>query len=101
MPKRPLTESIRNTCIFGGPSLAGHAVSPPIETFPPATRGALRAALSSGYTRIGFLDGAIEQSERLPLPELREALATPGVTILGGASMGAVRAAQLESEGMR
>jgi hypothetical protein len=60
----------------------------------------LSAAVRSGYTRIGFADGAIEESERLPLRELREALATPGVVVVGGASMGAVRAAQLDSEGM-
>jgi hypothetical protein len=34
------------------------------------------------------------------LRELREALAVPGITLLGGASMGAVRAVQLECEGM-
>jgi hypothetical protein len=99
--ERPRKKSVSDTCIFAGPSLAGHTVPPQIETFPPATRGALRAALTSGYTRVGFVDGAIEESERLPLWELREALATPGVTVLGGASMGAVRAVQLESAGMR
>jgi hypothetical protein len=101
MPNRSVNKSIRNTCIFAGPSLAGHTAPPQIETFPPATRGALTAALTSGYTRIGFVDGALEESERLPLRELREALATPGVTVLGSASMGAVRAVQLESAGMR
>ena len=101
MPNRSVNKSIRNTCIFAGPSLAGHTAPPQIETFPPATRGALTAALASGYTRIGFVDGAIEESERVPLRELREALATPGVTVLGGASMGAIRAVQLASDGMR
>jgi len=55
----------------------------------------------SGYRRIGLVDGAVEESERLSLSELKEALATPGVMVLGAASMGAVWAAQLESEGMR
>jgi hypothetical protein len=87
--------------VFAGPSLSGHSLPADIEAFPPATRGALTAALRSGYTNIGFIDGAVEESERLPLRELREALATPGMTLLGGASMGAVRAAQLASEGMR
>jgi hypothetical protein len=101
MPNRTVKKGTRDTCIFAGPSLAGHTAPPQIETFPPARRGALSAALTSGYTRIGFVDGALEESERLPLRELREALATPGVTVLGGASMGAVRAVQLESAGMR
>ncbi len=97
---RFVNKRTRNTCIFAGPSLAGQSVPPEIEMFPPATQGALTAAVTSGYTRIGFIDGAIEEGERLPLRELREALATPGVTLLGGASMGAVRAVQLESSGM-
>ena len=92
---------MRNACIFAGPSLAGRTLPPDIQTFPPATRGALTAALTSGYRRIGFVDGAIEDGERLPVRELREALARPGVTVVGGASMGAVWAVQLESEGMQ
>ena len=57
--------------------------------------------MSSGYTRIGFVDGAIEHRSRVPLRELREAVATPEVEVFGAASMGAVRAVQLESKGMR
>jgi hypothetical protein len=91
----------KRACVFAGPSLAGQALPPDIEVLPPATRGALTAAVRAGYTRIGFVDGAVEENERLPLRELREALAAPGVAVLGGASMGAVRAVQLESEGMR
>ena len=92
---------MRQACIFAGPSLSGHTLPPHIHRLPPATRGALRAAVRSGYTRIGFVDGALEENERLPLREICEALATPGVMLLGGASMGAVCAVQLESEGMR
>ena len=92
---------IKHACVFAGPSLAGDDLPDHIASFPPATRGALTAAVTSGYRRIGFIDGAVEESECLPLSELRDALAIPGVTVLGGASMGAVRAAQLQSEGMR
>jgi len=91
----------KHACVFAGPSLADCTLPPDIEALPPATRGALTAAVRSGYTRIGFIDGAIDEGERLPLRELREALATPGIAVLGGGSMGAVRAAQLESEGMQ
>lgn len=101
MPGRPVNKRTKDTCVFAGPSLAGQSIPPGVEAFPPATRGALTAALTSGYTRIGLVDGAVEESERLPLQELRDALAVPGVTVLGGASMGAVRAAQLESSGMQ
>jgi hypothetical protein len=61
----------------------------------------LTAVVKAGYTRIGFIDGAIEDGSRLPLRELKEALAVPRVDLFGGASMGAIRAARLESAGMR
>jgi hypothetical protein len=101
MPKKSLYRRIKRACVLAGPSLVGQALPSDIERLPPATRGALNAAVKSGYTHIGFIDGAVEESERLPLRELREALATPGVTVVGGASMGAIRAVQLESNGMR
>lgn len=91
----------KKACIFAGPSLDARRVPPQIAIFPPATRGALRAALASGYTRIGFVDGVVEGKDRLPLREIREALATPGVAVFGGADLGAIRAVQLRSVGMR
>jgi len=91
----------KEACVFAGPSLSGQALPADITIFPPATRGAVTAAITSGYRRIGFIDGAVEENERLPLRELREALAIPGITLFGAASMGAVRAAQLTSAGMR
>src|SRR4051794_13329072 len=87
-------------CIFCGPSLSGHVISTGIDAFPPATRGSLAAAVRAGYRRIGFVDGAVDEPERLPLQELRQALATPGVSLYGAASMGAVRAVQLAPSGM-
>ena len=101
MPSRSVKKTAKKACIFAGPSLAGLPVPPEIDRFPPATRGALSAALAAGYKRIGFIDGAIEGSDRVPLQELREALATPGVSVLGAASMGAVRAVQLAAAGMQ
>ena len=98
--KRP-TWPIKRACVFAGPSLSGCTPPARIDLLPPATQGALTAAVSVGYTRIGFIDGAVEDANRLPLGELRQALATPGVQVLGGASMGAIRAVQLGAAGMR
>jgi hypothetical protein len=89
------------SCVFLGPSLGEHAPPRGIDVLPPATRGALTAAVRAGYTRIGFIDGAIDGGNRLPLSELRQALAVPHIEVLGGASMGAIRAVQLQSSGMR
>lgn len=101
MPDRRLDDRIRRACVFCGPSLSGHAPPHGVDVYPPATRGAVAEAVNAGYKAIGFIDGALEQADRVPLAELRTALARPGVLLLGGASMGAVRAAQLEAAGMR
>jgi len=87
-------------CIFAGPSLAGYSAPSGIDVYPPATRGALDAAVRAGYRRIGFIDGAIEHGSRLPRREIARALRVPGLELFGGASMGAVRATELQSEGM-
>jgi hypothetical protein len=99
MPKRCLTARALHTCVFAGPSTAGHTPDG-FQLRPPATRGALIDAVRCGYTRLAFIDGAIEHSEQVPLRELREVLAIPGVQVFGAASMGAVRAVQLAHCGM-
>ena len=88
-----------HACVFVGPSLAGYSVPCGIDVFPPATRGALDAAVRAGYRRIGIIDGSIYGS-RLPRREIARALAVPGLALYGGASMGAVRAAEMQAEGM-
>ena len=90
-----------HACIFCGPSLSGLAPPQHVDVYPPATRGALAQAANAGYKVIGFIDGALEQADRVPLSELRATLARPGVVLFGGASMGAVWAARLRTSGMR
>jgi hypothetical protein len=101
MFQRRLHEKSARACVFCGPSLSGKTPPEGIDVYPPATRGAFAAAVSAGYEVMGFIDGAIEQADRVPLAELRSVLERPGIVVLGGASMGAVRAVQLESAGMR
>jgi hypothetical protein len=100
MPKHCLTTRAARTCVFAGPSTAGHAVDR-FQLRPPAARGALIDAVRSGFTRLAFIDGAIDHSDRVPLRELRQVLAIPGVQVFGAGSMGAVRAVQLARCGMR
>jgi hypothetical protein len=93
--------TMKRACVFVGPSLADRAELPGVDLLPPATRGTVAAALQAGYTRIGIVDGAIEGASRLTLRELRSALRLPDVELVGGASVGAIRAAQLQAAGMR
>lgn len=101
MRHKRLTRSMKRACVFAGPSLSRCTPPAAIDVLPPATRGSLTAAVSAGYTHIGFIDGAVEDANVLPPEELMQALATPGVEVLGGASMGAIRAVQLRGAGMR
>lgn len=101
MPDKRLTKPMTRACVFAGPSLSGCTPPARIDLLPPATRGSLNAAVAAGYKHIGLIDGAVEDANRLPLGELRKALATPDVEVLGGASMGAIRAVQLGPAGMR
>jgi hypothetical protein len=86
--------------VFAGPSLARRDVPPGIEVLPPATRGALAGAVRAGFTRIAFVDGALDAASQVPLRELRQILAYPEIQVFGAASMGAIRAVQLAAFGM-
>jgi hypothetical protein len=99
-PKRCPTIRATRTCVFAGPSTAGQALDG-FQLRPPATRGAVIEAVRSGFTRIAFIDGAIDHRDQVPLRELRLVLAIPEVQLFGAASMGAIRAVQLANYGMR
>lgn len=88
------------SCIFAGPSLYGLPDAAGIDTLPPAGRGDIEAAIRAGYTHLGMIDGAIED-DAVPVSELRNALEHPDIRLWGAASMGAVRAAELNDAGMR
>ena len=100
MSKRCVRGRASRACVFAGPSTAGQSLDG-FELRPPASRGALIEAARSGFTRLAFIDGAIDPGEQVPLRELREVLAMPQVQVFGAASMGAVRAVQLAHSGMR
>ncbi len=66
---------------------------------PPIRRGDLPAAVCDGYNLIGIIDGEFFQSLAVSPKEILAALHS-GRTIVGGASMGALRAAELAAHGM-
>ena len=90
--------------LFVGPSLpAAEARAAfgggPLTLLPPATQGDVLAALALQPRVIGLVDGAFDGRPAVLHKELLHALAG-GVHVLGAASMGALRAAELHVFGM-
>ncbi|WP_410567058.1 TfuA-like protein [Amycolatopsis sp. cmx-4-61] len=88
--------------LFVGPSLpdaADLARNPAVEVLPPVSAGDLpRLSLEAGDV-VGIVDGYFHQVGAVRHKEVL-ALLSEGVRVLGAASMGALRAAELDSFGM-
>jgi len=87
------------TCLFAGPSLAGVAVPGTIHRFGPVALGGVFRAVEAGYRRIGIVDGLFGNVPSVWHKEILFAL-SQGVEVVGAASMGALRAAELSAYGM-
>lgn len=88
-------------CIFVGPSLHGVADRPSeIDFLPPAARGDLIRAAAGGARWIGLIDGYFGTCASVWHKEILYALSI-GCHVWGGASMGALRAAECRAFGMR
>lgn len=87
--------------IFVGPSLpdAVSLAGKEIRILPPAAQGDVLAAVEQGANVIGLVDGGFEYTAPVWHKEILHALSL-GVTVLGAASMGALRAAECHSFGM-
>jgi hypothetical protein len=87
--------------IFAGPSLSGLEKSAlALRIRPPAAQGDIARAVLDGATVIGLIDGVYETTAAVWHKEILYAL-QQGVTVLGGASMGALRAAECAAFGMQ
>jgi hypothetical protein len=87
---------------FLGPSLPARearALSPGLRVLPPARQGDLWRALTLRPRAIALIDGVFESQPSVWHHEILAALAS-GVRVVGGASMGALRAAELHEHGM-
>ncbi|MGB9979120.1 TfuA-related McrA-glycine thioamidation protein [Methanobacterium sp.] len=91
----------KNIIIFIGPSLSGDEASKILEADyrPPIQRGDIAAALHDNPDIIGIIDGVFHQQPAVSHREILDAL-KKGITIVGGASMGALRASELDDFGM-
>jgi TfuA protein len=91
----------KNIIIFLGPSLSADDASKILDADyrPPIQRGDVTAALKDNPDIIGIIDGVFHQQPAVSHREILAAL-KKDVTVVGGASMGALRAAELDDFGM-
>jgi hypothetical protein len=87
--------------VFLGPSLEQSEAERilPATYRPPAKRGDLLAAVGDGATIIGLIDGVFHQESAVAHREILAAI-RHGVTVVGASSMGALRAAEMDTLGM-
>lgn len=88
--------------IFTGPSLSKEEAKLIFENatyLPPIKRGDAEKALERGAKIIGIIDGVFHQDVAISPREIFEVL-KKGVIVVGGSSMGALRAAELDEFGM-
>jgi hypothetical protein len=87
--------------VFLGPSLEPDAARAllPAEYRPPAKRGDLLRAVQDGATIIGLIDGVFHQESAVAHREILTAI-KKGVRVVGASSMGALRAAEMDTLGM-
>ena len=86
--------------LFAGPSLSGqHPDLTGIDLRPPARQGDLHRAVCDGADAIGLIDGVFGFVPSVWHKEILFAL-SQGIRVLGGASLGALRAAECHSFGM-
>jgi len=87
--------------VFLGPSLdlATAEGILPADYRPPAKRGDLLAAAGEGAAIIGLIDGVFHQESAVAHREILAAV-KKGVKVVGSSSMGALRAAEMDTLGM-
>jgi len=92
---------MHRTIVFLGPSLDRHSAEQilPAEYRPPARRGDILAAVRDGAKIICLIDGVFHQDSAVGHREILSALKA-GVRVIGASSMGALRAAELDTLGM-
>lgn len=90
------------TAVFLGPSLdlATARARLPANYYPPVRMGDIYRLLATGVRTIAIIDGVFHQTTPVWQREILSAL-EEGIEVVGGASMGALRAAELSPFGMR
>ena len=91
-----------SVCIFVGPTLSREAVVSVLDAqcLPPAAQGDVYRAARLRPRAIGIIDGYFSGAPSVWHKEILWAL-SQGIAVFGSSSMGALRAAELHSFGMR
>ncbi len=85
--------------VFAGPSLSGETLAAPFERLPPAAAGDMLRLLAGPPCTIVLIDGVFDARPAVWHKEVLVLMAR-GFRVIGAASMGALRAAELHSFGM-
>lgn len=90
-----------STVIFAGPTIYPRpaSVGPAVSILPPAGKGDLLRAAENGAHAIGLIDGVFENAPSVWHKEILYCI-DRGISVLGSASMGALRAAECARFGM-
>jgi hypothetical protein len=91
---------VNESCVFVGPTRVPKKAYPQIDFFPPAALGSVYRAFEHGYRRIGVIDGFFGNTPSVWHKEIMFVIAK-GAEVVGAASTGALRAAELAPYGMR
>ncbi|MDG6242823.1 MAG: TfuA-related McrA-glycine thioamidation protein [Methanolobus sp.] len=95
----------KNTCnnilVFAGTSISHEEAFEVLDAtyLPPISRGDLDKAIRRGYKLIGIIDGIFFSQAAVAHKEIIKAM-QEGATVVGGCSMGALRASELDTHGM-
>jgi hypothetical protein len=92
--------AVNESCVFVGPTRVPKKAYPHIDFFPPAALGSVYRAFEQGYRRIGVIDGFFGNTPSVWHKEIMFVIAK-GAEVVGAASTGALRAAELAPFGMR
>lgn len=97
-----MNEDEHKTLVFTGTSIShvdAKNILDGVIFCPPVFRGNVEKAVKEGYTLIGIIDGVFFSKSAVTHKEIVRAMEA-GVTVVGGCSMGALRASELDVHGM-
>ena len=96
---RPTRARARRPVLFVGPSLPPELIPSGLDVRPPARAGDLAALIAHNPPGVGLIDGCFETAPTVWHKEMLDLIAH-GIPVIGGASLGALRAAELHRFGV-